>query len=319
MRTWLAGAVILPLLSSMMLFSAELDKYTENVHSGSISVLTATKEKTPALTHEEKLEQHVTAWIQELSGSDARFAKWPEAKRSVYPLGPGSSAWLIILSREGQDIGYLVAGDDTEGNLKLVEYGTGSFPLFSTNNLHRELVRAGLISNHTNTQDAPDLNTLRTMLDRIEPVYYNPFEAFWEVSHNGTLYFFDAQTSQRYEFDQRPKRTHHLAFTLSLAPHAAAAAGKLVSLEAFDPYDHFQWLVSDPIAHVNDSDFMKMLDDGERFTFFTSLYENTIKAPFAVTGYQSWANAAYVRIEDEGERYISYPIIQQFGELYSEP
>ena len=304
MRTWVAGAIMLPLLTSMIFISTTVnDLSTMDPHDSA------------SATHAEQLAVFVDQSVAELATADPVFADWLTATYDIHPLGPGTSAWLVLIAQNDQPLGYLIVGSDHNESFKLVEYGVGAFPLFSTNTLHRELMRSGLISSSKDSSAPIDLAMLRNELDRVELIYNDPFEALWEVEQSGITYWFDGITAQPLALDENPASLSRWQQALNVAPKTMTSAQQVERQAPFDPYEHFNWLVSEPLA-MEQTHLKMFLAEHKRLVFLTSIL-NDIKAPYAVTGYQHWGQETlFVQIEHDGERFIPWVLLQQIGDFY---
>ncbi|WP_202076656.1 hypothetical protein [Caldalkalibacillus salinus] len=74
---------------------------------------------------EDRFEQQVKEWIDQIAHQDEQFTSWKQANWDSYPMGPGSRQWVVLLVNKGQEVGYLIVGqaDDDHHEFVLMEYG----------------------------------------------------------------------------------------------------------------------------------------------------------------------------------------------------
>ena len=90
----------------------------------------AAAETLPATnSHPSKLEEQVQEWVARLS-EQKLFQTWQTADPQIEALGPGTHSWLVLFTKEGKDIGYMVVNAVTDGSFQLGEYGVGPYSLF---------------------------------------------------------------------------------------------------------------------------------------------------------------------------------------------
>lgn len=257
-------------------------------------------------------DSQIEAWIGSLSALEP-FRSWLGAKWSRYPLGPGMHGWLILLHKDGQEIGYLVVGSTEDGKLKLVEYGAGESPLFSLNTLYRSLVQLELIR-----PDADPTVYLQTSPVPPDRLYFSPLHAVWKVKRESEWIYIDAKTGE-------PLPLSDQSFA-ALQPYDPAAAlpnplprmtGSLLLLP-FDPFDNTSWIDGKPLSLSSASDWLAYVGPERRpVTFTANLYGKTVLVPLAVTGYHDWGGSLpYVRLEHEGERYVPFDVLVRYGSFY---
>lgn len=258
------------------------------------------------------LDQQIDEWIGVLA-REKGFEEWREATWKRYPLGPGQHGWLVLLSREGKDAGYLVVSGENE-KWQLLEYGNGESPLFSAATFTRTLKQYGF---------AADEHAAATAQMR----YAGAFQAVWQVGTGEQATFYDAITGEEFPLDEAvildaEKKWDHFVGEFGLALTDLTRLHKQVQLAVFDPFEKLSWVDNDALTVPTASAFVSRLhtdQDESEMTFAARLFGRRITVPFAVTGYDEWNNGeVYVRIDHFGERYIPYFLFQQFGEFYGE-
>lgn len=86
--------------------------------SGKLSLI-----QPPPVMLSEHFEEAVELWRNELA-KQPEFREWKEADWRKEPLGPGMHGWIVVFSRNQQEIGYLIVSAKPEGGFVLTEYGT---------------------------------------------------------------------------------------------------------------------------------------------------------------------------------------------------
>lgn len=254
--------------------------------------------------------KQIESWIATLSGQDD-FRDWPGAEWTRYPLGAGMHGWLVLLHKNGQEIGYLVVGATEDGKLTLTEYGSGEHPLFSLQTLHRSLAQAA-----RNDPD-PDKTAYTPPLP-VERLYFSPLHAVWKVARGNDSIYIDAKTGEQLPLSAesfeslQPYRP--ASPILKTEPHISRS----LLLQPFDPFDNTYWIVDEPQAVATSAELLTLLERaGPPVTFKSNLYGNTVLAPFAVTGLQLWtSDAAYVRLEQAGVRYVPFDVLAEYGAFH---
>lgn len=273
-------------------------------------------DRTETIAKPGQVRSCIERWVDELS-RHKEYAEWKKADFRLYPLGPGSHSWVAILERDGREIGYLVAAATAEGEWILMEYGTGEYPLFSLNTLHRALMQHGLI---------PDSWTVGHLENEpslvLERSYEPPFMAVWKVHTERGVFVFDAKTGEVYppesanEGDQgaqpaqaRPDRRHAIRLSGDLAE---------IRTELFDPFHHLFWVRDREPAPPYDAErIMNHLKAGLRCVYTVRIMDGSVTLPFAVTGIQRWGtNPPAVMLDHYGPRTFSYTVLAEYGDFH---
>lgn len=255
-------------------------------------------------------EERVEYWIARLAKEEG-FSAWEGAAWRKYALGPGQHGWVVILHGQGgEELGYLVvAAEQGSDGYILVEYGVGSYPLFSTSTLERAL----------RSEQLTEEGTFFTAQASIERWYVGGAQALWKVSENGVTRFADAKTGIWLPIDERdaaketPLAPSDSSAGLKLA--ANVAAPRHILLSPADPYASIAWLDA-AATNVRDwQEFLQWLDAGEGM-FASRAFSGAALTPMGVAGYHWWPAAAhnadesadamrgFVAVEQEGLRYI---------------
>ncbi|GAA3400430.1 hypothetical protein ACFFNY_16485 [Paenibacillus hodogayensis] len=251
----------------------------------------------------------IETWIGTLS-AQSEFRDWQGAQWTRYPLGAGMHGWLVLLHKNGKELGYLVVGSAEDGSLRLTEYGAGEQPLFSLQTLYRSLMQAELIDSHTDT-------TAYNLPLTVERLYYSPLHAVWKVSIKDGWTYIDAKTGE-----QLPLTAQSFETIQPLQPGPGASAlphlAKSLQLPDFDPFDNTYWITSSPLVISASTDLLAALEaEGLPVTFKANLYGRSVLAPFAVTGYHVWSDqASFIRLDQQGARYVPLDVLTQYGSFH---
>lgn len=81
------------------------------------------QDQSTVMNWEEQFKQKVEDWIKQISSEDERFRVWHSASWESYPFGPGSRQWIVLITHQEQEVGYLMVGEDHTESLVLIEYG----------------------------------------------------------------------------------------------------------------------------------------------------------------------------------------------------
>lgn len=257
--------------------------------------------KTPS-----KLERQVASWVDALS-KQKPFADWHGADPQIEALGPGTHSWLVLFTKEGRHIGYMVVNAALDGTFKLGEYGLGPYPLFSYELLKQSLENGGLL-----TSDNPMPATVRKR-------YVHPFAAAWEVTIGGDTYWLDAKTAELLPLDEAnfPK----LFPTKYAALDAVPDADKIVRAKlnpAFDVYERIPWLMQEtPFPAKEVSKLQARLDQEKHLRYVTEPLGNTMLYALSVVGYQRWASGRVdIALDMHGERFIPLGTLSRDGTFF---
>ncbi|MEF3303514.1 hypothetical protein [Paenibacillus sp. GYB003] len=281
--------------------SVESSVYAPGVRPGSDS-------STPPVPAD--FDAQINGWIASLSAQD-RFNDWNGAAWTRYPLGAGMHGWLILLRKDGSEVGYLVVGAAEDGSLKLVEYGAGENPLFSMKTLYRSLIQGELIrSDITDTSAIPPIS--------VERLYYSPLHAVWKAVLDGQSIYIDAVTGEQLPLSDavfeplQPYRPND-----SLASPASRMRQSSVQAP-FDPYDNTYWITDSPMPVAGARELLADLHSAESPVLYkANLYGKKVLAPFAVTGYHDWGpSGLYVGLEQQGARYVPFDVLPEHGTFH---
>lgn len=278
------------------------------------------QQESPDFTPTDRFEQKVNRWISALADQTV-FSEWKNAQWTRYPLGPGKHGWIVILSKHGKDVGYLVVIASQSGDeLVLSEYGVGEYPLFSMSTLYASLNERQLISaSMTLKQFASDTRIQKTRL------YLNPLHTVWLVPlendiTNDRETYLDAKTGEIYPLTKTEvKASTGEIPALTFSPQQERIS-ESISLPSFDPYTLLNWVKDKPMNIQDWNDLKQKLDQQVKITFAAEIFGKHILIPYAVTGYHQWNEGEpYVQLEQEGARFIPFHSIARWGAFFQRP
>lgn len=258
------------------------------------------------------LDAQIETWIRSLSAEEA-FRHWQGARWSRYPLGPGMHGWLVLLHKDGKEIGYLVVGATEDGKLRLTEYGAGDNPLFSMNTLYRSLIQHELIRPDT------DLALyLKSSPPPPERLYFGPLHAVWKLQHEREWIYLDAKTGERLPLSAQSFLPLQPFNPSAALPEAIPQLTRSIAISPFDPFDNTYWISDTPLPVASARDLLATIGaESPPVTFTANLYGKTVLVPLAVTGYHDWSGSTpYIRLEQEGERYVPFDVLLQYGSFH---
>ncbi|PZE20916.1 hypothetical protein [Paenibacillus xerothermodurans] len=246
----------------------------------------------------------VNQWIHNIAGEHG-YSSWRQATWTSQPLGPGTHGWIIIVTSNGKTVGYMVihaAEPDKPDSYRLTEYGHGDKPLFSLQTLHQALVQLELI--HTSYQT--------------ERLYYAPLHTVWRVTSHGSEHYADAKTGEILPLDSFSSQSmplHALDASTRLAPKHTIISSRQLSV--FDPYERLPWASGEDVNYPSFGELQGELDARKRLTYAAAIFNGTITAPLAVTGYHKWSNQeCFLLLEQNGQRAVPYEAAAILGKFY---
>lgn len=272
----------------------------------------------PAAPLTELFEQAVEEWIEALA-AEPEFARWRDAQWERYPLGAGMRGWVVILSDQQGECGYLVISGYPDGQFQLAEYGAGPYPLFSEQTLNSSLALT----------EQPEGAIAYTGL-YMERHYYSPLQHVWRVITADGELILDAKTGERFELRQQDGTAYGeetgYAETDEGGIGSLVNAGPYASLDAaaytpeFDPYYDLGWIAEDGVNIKDLQQLQALLDQQTTLTFVSSAYGGQITTAYAVTGYHQWKGGPpYIALYNDfsGSRYVPAEYVMRTGEFHT--
>jgi hypothetical protein len=253
-----------------------------------------------------KLEQQVQEWVIRLA-EQKPFAALQTADPQIEALGPGLHGWLVLFTKEGKDIGYMVVHAVKDGSFRLGEYGLGPYTLFSHQLLKRSLIENGLISS-----DQSDL---------IAAVkhYVHPFAAAWEVKIGDETHWLDAKTAELLPVDGATWQNLFPAAKLQYTGSKEGSHIKAIRLNTpFDVYERLPWLTKEaPFPAKNTKKLQSSLNGKQHLRYVTEPFGDAMLYAVPVIGYQRWSNGRLdLAFDMEGTRFIPLDTLLGKGLFY---
>ncbi|MCD9026136.1 hypothetical protein [Cohnella silvisoli] len=254
-----------------------------------------------------KLERQVDEWVSRLA-EQKPFAAWQTVDPQIEALGPGTHSWLVLFSKEGKDIGYMVVHAVTDGSFRLGEYGVGPYSLFSHQLLKHSLIDNGLISED------------QTRLFTAVMHYVHPFAAAWEVKIGEETYWLDAKTAELLPVDHVTwsKKFPESKQTLYRGTKEGSSVDSLKLNELFDAYERLPWLTKEaPFPAKDAKKLQSRLNNKQHLRYVTEPFGDAMLYAVPVIGYQRWSNGRMdLAIDMEGTRFIPLSVLLGKGLFY---
>lgn len=253
-----------------------------------------------------KLERQVKEWVTRLAEQNP-FAAWQTADPQIEALGPGTHGWLVLFTKEGKNIGYMVVHAVTDGSFRLGEYGLGPNTLFSHQLLKQSLIDNGLIS-----ADQSDLFTAAKH-------YVHPFAAAWEVRIGEETYWLDAKTAELLPVNSATWNKIFPDNKLLFTGSKVGSRVKAIRLNnSFDAYERLPWLTKEaPFAVKDAMKLQNRLNGKQHLRYVTEPFGDLMLYAVPVIGYQRWSNGRLdLAIDMEGTRFIPLSALQGKGLFY---
>lgn len=272
---------------------------------GRINVAAPEQPAIPSELQSPSLRDAADRMIAKLSVQSG-FEDWKNTSWTSYALGPGTHGWIILISKNGTDIGYLVLSSGGKDVYLLSEYGKGSYPLFSMHTLYRSLVRLELLDYSY----------------QAERLYYDPLHAVWHVTVEGADrdWYLDAKTGEELPFQDGGKLPAAVPaepskpFTQTEAQHILIASGQT---EHFDPYRMLNWVEGKPAPKPAYPEVKRQLETNGKPVFALELYEGSVLTPLPVDGYHEWSSGdRFLRVHQDDDRYLPFDLVRDTGAYY---
>lgn len=282
----------------------------------------------PALTMKslqspDPLQDFTRLTISKLSAS-APFKEWKNAGTEYYPLGPGTHSWLVNVMNGDQKIGYLIITAAQEGGgYVLSEYGAGTSGLpYSLTELRQYLVQEAIIPpGYSGTFDLTAL--------------YVPLLPLWQLVLDDETIYINAALPEVLPWTPG-KAEDVLRAAITGKNTVSSLIRDWSPLQAYkgggqdDPYTDLVWLTKPKLKDVSvDSFIAAMLGHDSSVAFQSAGRNDTLGAPFMITGFQRWtvqpaagkahstgSAVVYAASGPGGKRYLPLSLLQQTGTLH---
>lgn len=246
---------------------------------------------------DKQFQTKIHSWMDTIATRDAQFKQWQNAKTDVQTLGAGQHQWLVSISQNGKQVGYLVVGElpSPKGAEKfvLLEYGVGEYILFDDAFAPREIAA--------------------------EPVY-DGFASHWLLTQNPAAQMVNAKTGESYPTDF----TANEAVMNSLSVDELAAEGqsltqaRVLRSEEASPFDQISWVYDlYSASDVSLGQLWQQQSEAGPVTLTVPMYHSRVLAPFVVGSLHLWNDQnAYVGVWDEGLRFVPYSYAHKVGTFH---
>ncbi|CAN7412301.1 hypothetical protein [Paenibacillus sp. LjRoot56] len=307
--TWTATCIILCSIGFMPLHTSAVDNI-----GGTSPTQAQVKEpkaaaSAPDLTSTSSFGSTISKWQSTLAKEDG-FAGWLNARWNSYPLGPGTHGWVVILTDQGQEVGYMIVHATDSGGFRLTEYGTGKSPLFSLATLYRSLIQQELIPSGTLYDDFVQNETI--IEDRL---YMDTLTSVWKIALDDETYYLDAKSGELLPLTEDP--TPRTAYDLSVSTDLSHGTAQSLIRPPFDPYERMPWIKGTPLQVSTLPELKIALEQQGDLTYVTELYDGQVTMPLTVLGYQQWIYGDnYLILEHDGPRYVGLDASLALGKIY---
>ncbi|NQX59924.1 hypothetical protein [Paenibacillus qinlingensis] len=308
--TWTATCMILCSIGFMPLHTSAVDNI-----GGTSPTQAQVKEpnkavaSTPDLTSASSFDSTIKKWQSTLAKEEG-FAGWMNARWNSYPLGPGTHGWVVILTDQGHEVGYMIVHATDSGGFRLTEYGTGQSPLFSLATLYRSLIQQELIPSTTLYNDF--VQNEKIIEDRL---YMDTLTSVWKIEQGGETYYLDAKSGELLPLTEDP--TPRMVYDLSHSSDLSHGTAQSLIRPPFDPYERMPWIKGTPLQVSTLPELQIALEQQGDLTYVTELYDDQVTMPLTVLGYQQWIYGDnYLILEHDGPRYVLLDASLGLGKIY---
>lgn len=251
------------------------------------------------------------------------FTSWAHSELQYFPLGPGTHSWLVTVSKDDKELGYLIltAKDTDSEEYVLSEYGTSASVPYHVTSLHQTLEQLELISSSSNKNVNPIT---------IEPLY-SPLLPLWKVSYGQqeTLYL-NALTMEVLPWDESHWKKLSMQNTELSGAHFSTTDPSYTSSQAIlrkgqrDPLKNLMWITSPKLAVYSDQEFESYINQHNSLIFTSPNRNDEYGGPFAISGFQKWHSnqgvseqTIYAGTGLSGQRYLPLAVLRAQGEFHA--
>ncbi|OAS14326.1 hypothetical protein [Paenibacillus oryzisoli] len=309
--TWTVTCIILCSIGFMPLHTSAVDTIggTSLIQAQVNEPTRTAPTPTPNLTSTSSFDSTIRSWQAILAKEDG-FAGWLHARWNSYSLGPGTHGWVVILTDQGHEVGYMIVHATDAGGFRLTEYGTGPAPLFSLATLYRSLIQQELIPSATLYDDFVSNDTITK--DRL---YMDTLTSVWKIALGGETYYLDAKSGELLPLTEDP--TPRMAMDTSSSSDLSHGTSQTLIRPSFDPYERLPWITGTPLQITSLPELQVALEKQDDLTYVTKLYGDQVTMPLTVTGYQQWIYGDnYLILEHDGPRYVLLDPSLMLGKIY---
>lgn len=251
------------------------------------------------------------------------FTSWAHSELQYFPLGPGTHSWLVTVSKDKKELGYLIltAKDTSAEEYVLSEYGTSASVPYHVTSLHQTLEQLELIPSSSKKNIKPIT---------IEPLY-SPLLPLWKVSYGQqeTLYL-NALTMEVLPWDESHWKNLSMQNTVLSGVKFSTMSASYTSSQPIlrkgqrDPLDNLMWITSPKLALYSDQEFESYINQHNSLIFTSPNRNDEYGGPFAISGFQKWHSSQGVSEQTiyagtglSGQRYVPLSVLRTQGEFHA--
>jgi len=272
---------------------------------------------------ERQLHEHAQRWSKQLA-ADPSFATWRDAELTIYPLGPGTHSWMVILTQANERVGYFIIQATEDGKYKLGEYGLDPYITY----LDSFEQQASLLPG-THSDSDPSAAALQ---------YVHPFLTAAASNSNDNIYELISGEELPVNLQQFTIETQNKSLKLKLDELRTFSENNYISIDSslaaavhlktFDPFGKMPWLTSSAInenftlsSHDKlQAQLIKAITEQKQLRYVTEQYSNKVLFAFSVTGYHQWDKQLFVELAisdyQTTKRYIPLSDLMMHGYFY---
>ncbi|WP_151736062.1 hypothetical protein [Paenibacillus tengchongensis] len=249
---------------------------------------------------------------------NAPFTGWKNAEAEYFPLGPGTHSWLVNVQKDGLRVGYLIITAVQQGGYSLSEYGAGTTGLpYSLTELRRVLAQEALIP--SGYSGKLELTALYAPLLPVWKLTLGQETLYLSAAVPGLLPWDDSKVQTFFNGQAAADRTQ-AGPDASFMPQPAYQGGG-----EDDPYADLRWLSAPGLGKLKAASLSLLLAQGNALAFQSAGRNDTLGAPFMVTGYQCWnprtasggAPLMYAASGPGGRRFLPLSLLEERGTLHA--
>jgi hypothetical protein len=252
------------------------------------------------------------------------FTSWITSQLQYFPLGPGTHSWLVTVSKDQEELGYLIftANDSDPQIYILSEYGSSPSVPYHLTSLHQTLSK--LNNNPLSTAFVRPIG-----IERL----YAPLLPLWKVSFadQETLYL-NAQTMDILPWDESHLQKLNLQPSNLSAAYFSVKELSYTSIKAVsrqgkrDPLANLNWITTPRLSLLTEDAIIKYLNKGNNLIFTYPQHNDDLGGPFAISGFHKWSSpkgilqqTIYVGTGLSGQRFIPLSYLHSKGEFRAFP
>ncbi|MHA0857825.1 hypothetical protein [Paenibacillus sp. CMAA1364] len=269
------------------------------------------------------LQSYTKMIVQELSEQPI-FTSWKKSTLEYFPLGPGTHSWLVTVTMDQEEIGYLIftAEDQKSTKYVLSEYGLSPSLPYQSSALSEFLEDPAFISTNPKYLYPTSIQSL-----------YSPMLPIWRLSfgEQTTLYLnaitMDVLPWDDTHWNQLKSQSSTLQPKQFLIKEKAFISKSGVSQQKQrDPMANLQWITQPRLALFSDQEVVSYIHKHKPLIFSAPYHNDDLGAPFILSGFHKWTanldpqqHIYYVDTGSIGHRYLPLTLLRSKGQFHSLP